>query len=302
MLSSTKKQNIIAIVGPTASGKSDLAISLAHQFNGEIISADSRQVYRGMDIGSGKVTEAEQKQTKHYLLDVTSPSRQYTVAHFVRDAKRSLQTIYKHGNTPIICGGTGFWIDTLIYDLPIATVKPNKKLRKKLSKKSAAELYGILKKLNPARAKTIDKQNPVRLIRAIEIEKAGFLPRLPQKTTSPYHTLWIGVDPGISRLKKQIAKRLNSRLRKGMIAEVKRLHASGVSWKRLEELGLEYRYVSRFLQGKISRESLRSELQKEIQRYAKRQRTWFKRNPDIHWIHTAREAKRLARTFLKNPS
>jgi len=313
------KPRIIVVGGPTASGKSDIAIALARKLNGEIISADSRQVYRGMDIGTGKVPRdkvlsknVEYRSTKklrhssfensyfssnirHWLLDVASPTRQYTVAHFQRDARKAIKDILKRGKLPIICGGTGFWIDALVYNLAIPKVKPNRVLRAKLQKLSADELFARLKKLDPVRAKAIDRHNPVRLIRALEIVMSTGKPVPPKTNSSPYGLLYLGVTRPQAELHARIKKRLIARLRAGMVAEVKKLHTSGVSWKRLESFGLEYRWVAKYLQAHRLHPSekvkpFRDELLRDIIAYSKRQLTWWKRNKEIRWIQNLNEA------------
>lgn len=293
------KLPIIVVAGPTSSGKSDLAIALARKFNGEIISADSRQVYRGMDIGTGKVTQREQRLARHWLLDVASPTRQYSVARFQREAQKAIRDIVRRGKLPIICGGTGFWIDSLVYGQQLPEVKPNTRLRSRLQKLSAAQLYTRLAKLDPVRAASIDRYNPVRLIRALEIVLSTGKPVPPRTNGSPYEPLYLGVSRPLSELKRRIEKRLDMRLRTGMVREVKHLHASGVSWKRLELFGLEYRWVSRYLQGKISRPAMRERLLLDIIHYAKRQMTWFRRNRDVRWITSDQQAVRLVRSFLE---
>lgn len=282
-------------MGPTASGKSDLAILLAQKYHGEIISADSRQVYRGMDIGTGKVTKAEQKMAPHHLLDVASPKRSYNVTHFVRDAKRAIADIKNRNKVPIICGGTGFWIQALLEDNTFPAVKPNPALRKKLGTLSAEALFKQLQEKDPTRAKNIDAQNKVRLIRALEIcASLGTVP-LPL-TSSPLPAtsyLVIVLNPPKETLTKNIAVRLEKRFKKGMVAEVKKLRADGLSWKKLESFGLEYKYVALFLQKKISREEMKERLNFEIRHYAKRQLTWlrrFEKTTPLHWIADPQEA------------
>ena len=291
----------LVIVGPTASGKSDLAIALARKFNGEIISADSRQVYRGMDIGTGKVTKREQRLVHHHLLDVASPKRSYNVTHFIRDAKKIIRDIRKRGKTPIICGGTGFWVQALIEESPFPAVKPNAALRKKLGRLSTETLYGILETEDPRRAKNIDANNKIRLIRALEIVSAlGAVPDLNQKHGVPngQHMI-IALNPAQGTLHKNIATRLEKRLRRGMIAEVERLRNDGISWKKLESFGLEYRYVALLLQGKISQEKMKEQLNVEIRHYAKRQMTWLRRweklGARIHWISGPDKAENLVK-------
>ena len=166
------KPKILVILGPTATGKSGMAVRLAKKFNGEIISADSRQVYKGLDIGSGKITEKEMLGVAHHLLDIANPKRKFSVTDFKEKAEKTIEDILKRSRLPIICGGTGFYIQALVDNLILPEVAPNLSLRKKLEKKTPAELFEILKKLDPKRADSIERQNPRRLIRAIEIAVA----------------------------------------------------------------------------------------------------------------------------------
>ncbi|USN53171.1 MAG: tRNA (adenosine(37)-N6)-dimethylallyltransferase MiaA [Candidatus Nomurabacteria bacterium] len=289
---------VIIILGPTASGKSSLAIALAKRFKGEIISADSRQVYRGLDIGTGKVTKREMQSIPHYLLDIASPTRQYTVAQFQKETQKTIRKITRNNNLPIICGGTGFYIDAVVSGTTLPEVRPNKKLRKQLVKKTPAQLFHMLQKLDPIRAKSIDPQNPVRLIRAIEIAQSlGRVPQLHVK--SQYDALKIGITLSKEKLHDNIHRRLHARMRQGMLAEAKRLHRQGLSYRRMEALGLEYRYLAYHLQGKLTKSEMLQQLEKAIQHYAKRQMTWFKRDKNIHWVKSAKEAQVLTRQFLK---
>ncbi len=269
---------IIVVCGPTATGKSDYAVELAKKNNGEIISADSRQVYRGFDIGSGKITKREMKGVPHHLLDVASPKRTFSAAQYKKLADKAIKDILKRGKTPIICGGTGFYIDAVVYDHTFPKVKPNKTLRKQLSRLSPRELFEKLQTLDPDRAQEIDSNNSVRLIRAIEIATAlGKVPlRQAQGKQGKYDVEWIYLDFPDEVLKNRIHIRLFARIR-GIVAEVKRLHAQGVSWKRLESFGLEYRYFALYLQGKLSKAEMLTQLEFAIWHYAKRQRTWFKK-------------------------
>jgi len=277
---------LIVIVGPNASGKSDLAVKLAKKFNGEVVSADSRQVYKGMDIGTGKITKEEMQGIPHHLLDIASPKRRFSVAQFQKKAIETIKKIQKKGKLPILCGGTGFYIQSVVDGIAIPEVKPDWALRKKLEKKTCEQLYQQLKKLDPRRAKTIDRKNKRRLIRAIEIVLKTKKRVPPLKNRVMFDTLIIGIKRDKEELKKRIRKRLLRRLKEGMIEEVKSLHKSGVSWKRLEELGLEYRYIAFYLQGKLDYKEMVSQLQKAIENYAKRQMTWFKRDKRILWINS----------------
>jgi tRNA dimethylallyltransferase len=283
------RPKILVILGPTATGKSDIAVNLAKKFEGEVISADSRQVYKEMDLGTGKITKKEMFGIPHHLLDIVNPQKQFSVADFQKLAQKKIREILKRKKLPIIWGGTGFYIEALIKNISLPAVPPNTKLRKELSKKTTAELLAQLEKLDPARAKTIDAKNPRRLIRAIEITKAlGSVP--PTNLETLYDTLQIGLTIPDRQLKQRINLRLKKRLKMGMLAEAKRLHKQGLSWKRMEELGLEYRYQARYLSGKISKEQMIAELSSKIWQYAKRQKTWFKRDKNIIWINPLKKS------------
>ena len=290
---------MIVILGPTASGKSGLGIILARRFGGEIISADSRQVYRRMDIGTGKVTRKEQRVARHHLLDVANPKKIFTVSDFKKLGEKSIQDILKKQKTPFIVGGTGFYIDALVKDSSLPEVPPNKKLRSSLEKISAENLYKELKKVDPKRAKTIDKYNKRRLIRALEIIRATGKPVPAIKESSKYTVLYVGINPPKEILEKKITLRLKSRIKQGMIKEVKDLLNSGVTKKRLHDFGLEYRWVGNYLNNKITRQEMEVGLLRDIIKYSKRQMTWFKKNKEIHWIKNEREAEKLVRKFIR---
>lgn len=276
---------ILVILGPTSTGKSDLAVALAKKFNGEIISADSRQVYKDMDIGTGKITKKEMHGIPHYLLDVVPPKKVFTVADYKELASEAIEKILSIGKVPIICGGTGLYIQSIVDGLVLPEVPPNTELRRTLEKKSTNDLYEELKKLDPRRAKNIDKHNPVRLIRAIEIAQAiGSVPRLSFNKNKKYSFLQIGLRLDTKDLTDKIHKRLLRRLKSGMIAEVKRLKDSGLSWKRLAEFGLEYGFISKYLKGEMDKQEMTEKLEIAIRQYAKRQMTWFKRDARIRWF------------------
>lgn len=291
-------QKVIAIVGPTAAGKSALAVALARRFNGEVISADSRQVYKGLNIGTGKITKSEMRDVPHHLLDVASPRRQFTVAEYQMLARQKLEEILSRGRIPIICGGTGLYVDSLLRGTQFPEVPPDWRLRGQLETKPAVELFAILRKLDPRRAKNIDRYNPRRLIRAIEIAvKLGCSPLYADvlKNNRTNGNLFIGLTLPPEELKKRVGIRLFARIsEQGLIREVKRLHECGLSWKRMEELGLEYRYISRYLRGLLTKEEMLAKLQTEIYRYGKRQLTWFKRNKKIHWFHPSQKTRIFA--------
>jgi len=274
---------ILVIIGPTASSKSSLAVQLAKKLNGEIVSADSRQVYKGLDIGSGKITRREMAGIPHHMLDVANPRRIFTVSQYQKLAYKTIDDILSRGKLPIVVGGTGQYIDAITKGLILPGVKPLYELRKQLSYKTTQELFALLEKLDPARAKNIDRHNARRLVRAIEIAKVlGKVPVL--KTTPRYSPITIGVKIKSIELKRCIHKRLLARMQTGMVAEVRSLRKQGLSCKRLFDLGLEYRYVSLCLQGKFSKHEMLVKLETEINHYAKRQMTWFKRDKSITWL------------------
>jgi len=303
---------LLAIVGPTASGKSELAVKLAKKFNGEIISCDSRQIYRGLDLGTGKVpgkwirrflrgrakiSEYVYKDVIHHLVDSVKPNRQYSVSLFQKQAQKIIADILKRGKLPILCGGTGLWIDAVVYNQQLPDVKPNKKLRAELEKKSVDDLFKQLQKLDLNRSSTIDRHNKRRLIRALEIiiSTGKPVPSSPSSlTSSPYSTLWLGIQTNQEDLYKKIDKRLKQRMKAGMVKEVQKLRKQGLSWKRLESFGLEYKFIALYLQKKLSYDEMLEQLSYAIKHYSKRQLTWWKRNKEIHWIKPEINSKNIS--------
>jgi len=273
------KSKVIVILGQTATGKSDLAVKIAKKVNGEIISADSRQVYKGLDIGTGKITQKEMKDVPHYLLDIANPKHRFTVAEYQKLAISAIADIIKRGKIPIICGGTGFYIDAITKGIIFPEVPPNIKLRKSLEKKSLTELLKILKRLDIKRAKNIDIKNKVRLIRAIEIAKTlGKVPKVTEKTP-PYKFIKIGLYLPQNKLKNKVEKRVKKMFNPptggGLLNEIKKLKKSGITEKRLKELGFEYYNPT---PEKVISETLK---------YAKRQMTWFNKDKNIYWINSS---------------
>lgn len=286
------KIKLIVVLGATSTGKSDLAVEIAKVVSGEIISADSRQVYKGLDIGSGKITGDEMKGVPHYMLDIVEPNEIFTVAQFQEQTKEIIKEISGRGKIPILCGGTGFYIQSIIDDMNMPSVAPNTTLRNELEKFGTEELFKQLSEIDPRRAKTIDKNNKRYLIRALEItDEAGVIPRVSIKT--PYNLLLIGLNLPDKILKDRIYKRLIKRLEEGMVDEILGLINKGIKIDRLYELGLEYRYVTEYVVGKRSYDDMVQTLYTKICQFAKRQRTWFKKEKRIIWFDPLEEKKAI---------
>jgi len=306
----TRKTKIIAIVGPTASGKSDLAVYLAKKIAGEIMSADSRQVYKTLNIGTAKISKRQMKGIKHHLLDIVSLKNIFTAADFKKHGEKALEKIIQNGNVPIVCGGTGFYLHLLLNKIELSGIEPDWVLRKKLEKKTTKELFQMLKKINPKRAENIDSKNPRRLIRAIEIasntpktpgiiESGNLLKSCLADRQADFDILWLGIKPNETTLKNRIEKRIKQMFQNGLLEEVKKIRKNKLTWKRIEELGFEYKYPALYLRKKISMEEMVQKMILENNQYAKRQMTWFnKYAPKTHWLKTKEEALNLAKKFL----
>lgn len=292
------RPKLIVIAGPTASGKSRLAVRIAQKFSGEIVSADSRQVYKGLDVGTGKITPEETEGIPHYCIDIANPKKTFTVDEYRHFAESALEKIYSRGHIPVIAGGTGFYINAILYGASYPVVPPNWKLRNELEKKQTPVLMKTLTRLAPERAAAIDPHNRRRIIRAIEIVRsAGWIP--PEFKKPQFDALIIGIKTEPPTLRKKISKRLLGWLAAGFIDEVRALHTKQkIPWQRFEELGLDYKYAAHYLQGDLSYDEMVSKTDTEIWHYAKRQITYFKKMPGIIWIRTQREAEKLVRDFL----
>lgn len=278
------KPKAIAIVGPTASGKTALSIALAKKNNGEVISADSRQVYIGMDIGTGKITRDEMQGIPHHLIDIADPVTVYTGADFARDANDAIRSIHERKHLPIVIGGTFFYIDLLRGKMQPAPVEPNEDFRNSLAHFKDDELFAQLQDKDPKHAEKVDPFNRRRLVRALEvIEALGSVPE-QRPVESPYEWLIIGIEVPHAPLHDRIHERLLERLEAGMVKEVETLHAQGVSFERLDDLGLEYRYIGQYLQKNLTYEEMIIQLETKIRQYAKRQLTWLKRDSEIEWF------------------
>jgi tRNA dimethylallyltransferase len=280
--------NLLVVLGPTASGKTHLAVQTARHLNGEIISADSRQVYRGLDIGSGKDLD-EYGATPYHLIDVVEPGYEYSLFDFVKGFIKAFGEIRQRNRLPILAGGTGLYLDAVLQGYELVAVEENQTLRAELESLSFTALEERLRLSQPDQHNTTNLDDRSRLIRAIEIAEgqqlAGMKPiALPQLTPRVFGLLWPR-----KLLRQRITRRLHERLDHGLIEEVAGLRAEGVSWETLDYYGLEYRFVAQHLQGQINRNDLFQKLNSAIHKFAKRQETWFRRmerqGVDIHWLN-----------------
>lgn len=287
----------IAILGPTASGKSSLGVRLARRFGGIILSADSRQVYRGLNAGTAKITRSQMRGIPHYLIDIASPQRQLTVAQFQRVAQRVIRHL-PPSNPIFVVGGSPFYLEAILSPIPFPAVPPNPPLRRRLERKTTPQLFAFVARRDPKRAAAVDPYNRRRLIRAIEIiERVGFVPRRPS-TVSP-RVLKLGLDLPRTALYRRIDRRLDQRL-PAIIREVRRLHRHGLAWARMESLGLEYRWISRIVRGQAAKDDAVQRLRGDIHAFARRQISWWRRDRSIHWIANATRAERLVAEFLRH--
>ena len=283
-------QNLSVILGTNASGKSELAIRLANHLGGEVISADSRQVYRGLDLGSGKITPAQAGTVKHHLIDVADLSDYFSLAQYQRAAYSAIDSISGAGKRPLLVGGTGLYISAIVEGYELVDVPPNEPLRAELEGLPLPQLVERIEKSDPEAASRIDKNNRRRLIRAIEIAAAGRAHSAARQCSARYNCLQLGLTWPREVLEARIERRLRDRLANGMIDEVAALRSRGVSDTRLEKLGLEYRYVTRYLRGELrTLDDLRLELGIAIRQFAKGQLTWFKRDRRIIWLDPFRD-------------
>jgi tRNA dimethylallyltransferase len=284
-------QRLVVILGTNASGKSDLGIRLAGHFGGEIVSADSRQVYRGLDLGTGKITPAQAATVKHHLIDVADVFEYYSLAQYQRAAYEAIDAISGAGKLPFLVGGTGLYISAVVEGYQLVDVPPNDPLRAELESLPLPQLVERLEQSDPDAARHIDKSNRRRLIRAIEIASAGRKHSAARKSCPRYNCLQFGLTWPRDVLVERIEKRLQERLARGMIDEVAGLRARGVSDLRLDKLGLEYRYITRYLRGELhTLNELETQLGIAIRQFAKEQLTWFKRDNRIIWLNPSEDS------------
>ena len=277
---------LIVVLGPTACGKSSLGVELARHCNGEIVSADSRQVYRGLDLGTGKITPDEMEGIPHHMLDVVEPNTPYSVADFQRGAYAAIDDILSRGKQPLLVGGTGLYIRAVTQGFVFQDTPPNPALRAELEQLSARALYDRFRALTGLTLNESEQHNQQRLVRAVEKAEAGGYAdaaRVPR-----YDVLQLGCTYPRDVLHRRIDHRLRARLDAGMVQEVASLRAAGVTDAFLEGLGLEYRYLCRYLTGQLKSENeLVDELGRAIKRFAKRQVQWFQKD-EVLWLDMAR--------------
>lgn len=298
-------KNLVVILGPTASGKTEIAAKLSGEFHGEIISADSRQVYRGMDIGTGKDLNqyiVNAQKIPYHMIDIVNPESEFNLFEFQKRFYKIFRQIRNRGNLPILVGGTGLYLQAILsgYEMPEATPEPE--LRKELDQKTIEELKEIFFAFKTHLHNKTDLEDKQRLIRAIEIERARNNKYSAQNERPVIGAVVFGITWERSALRHRITLRLEERLQHGMIEEVKSLHDSGLSWERLDSFGLEYRYVSQYLQSLISFAEMKKNLNTAIHQFAKRQETWFRRMERkgiaIKWIQ-ASEYELLKESVIK---
>lgn len=288
-------QKLIVILGQTASGKTRLAVKLSKAFSGEIVSADSRQVYRRLNLGAGKDLK-EYGKTPYHLIDIADPKKQFSLSDWQRLAYQKIEKIHERGKLPFLVGGSGLYLQSITDGYILSAAEPQKKLRGLLDKKSLDELQKLAQKFE-IRLNYSDFNNKRRLIRAIELKQN---PGLSSPAKKPrYDCLILGIKINKEKIDKRINSRLKQRFSQGMVAEVKKLKKSGLTWKRLDDFGLEYRYIAKFLKKEISYSEMTAALLTEIKRFSKRQETWFKRMKNIIWIKNEGEASKMIKKFLK---
>ena len=287
---------LLIILGPTASGKSDLAIKIAKLFNGEIISADSRQVYKEMNIGTAKPSKGN---IRYHLLDIIEPDKRFSAAQYKELACKAIKDIQNRNKLPILCGGTGLYISSIIEDWQFPEVPPQEKLRKELEEESIKQLFKIYQKLDTEGAKSIDKKNKRRLIRAIEVCKANNKPFWQQRKSgkSLFNTLLIGIELPKEQLRERIAKRIKKMIKMNLETEVKVLFKKYGWIPSLQTIG--YQEWKEYFNNKLNKKEVQDLIELHTVQYSKRQMTWFKKMKNIQWIEKLEQAIKLTELFLK---
>jgi tRNA dimethylallyltransferase len=293
--------NLLTILGPTASGKTRLAVALARELGGEIISADSRQVFRGMDIGTGKDLD-EYGGVPHHLIDILDSGAEFSLFAFQRLFFGAFSDISGRERLPILCGGTGLYLDAVLRGYRMVAVPEDPALRLELETRSADELTALLRELKPQQHNTSDLLDRDRTVRAIEIARYERDNATRQEPLPEIRPLIIGIRWERGELRQRITKRLQLRLESGMAAEVQALHEAGVGWERLDYYGLEYRFVGAYLRGELDRNDMFQKLNSAIHNFAKRQENWFRKMEKngllINWVDGAGDPLAEARGII----
>jgi tRNA dimethylallyltransferase len=287
-------QPLIAIVGPTAVGKSALALKLAAEFRGEIVSADSRQIYRGMDIGTAKPTPAERQRVPHHLIDVVNPNETFTLADYQQLAYAVIAQIHARGKVPFLVGGTGLYVRAVLEGLTIPRVQPNPERRRELAREDALTLYARLQQLDPQAAAKIDPRNKRRVIRALEVCEATGQPisALQKTQPPPYRVLCIGLTMPREELYRRINARVDEMIANGLVEEVRALLAHGYTPDLPAMSGLGYRHIAAYLNGTLTREEAIRQLKRDTRRFVHHQYTWFRLDdPRIRWYNLAESSE-----------
>ena len=292
-----QKEKVIVICGPTASGKTALSIELAKKISGEIVSCDSMQIYKEMNIGTAKPTQEEMQGIKHYLIDFVSPNERYSVANYKKDAKKAIKEILQKGKIPIVVGGTGLYIDSLIYEIEYQNIKFDEKYRnyleKQVDEKGLEELYEQAKKIDPEAIKKISKNDKKRILRILEIYHATGKNKTEQEKESrkkevEYDYKVYALNWDRNKLYERIDKRVDIMIEQGLIDEVKRIYQKYKEFPTAMQ-GLGYKEVVEYLNGQTSKEEMISKIKQETRRYAKRQLTWFRKNKQTIWLNAQDE-------------
>jgi tRNA dimethylallyltransferase len=296
-----KKQRLIILAGPTASGKTDLAVALAKALNGEVISADSMQVYRGMDIGTAKVTEAEMQGVPHHLIDVIGPDEEWNVMEFCRRAEACIREIAARGRQPIVAGGTGFYIHALAYGAEFDEEEEND-IRRRLEARDPDDLYRELQEKDPAAAEAIHPHNVKRVVRALEYwyqtgRRISDHNAALRRKESPYALCYLVLNMDRAKLYERIEQRVDRMLEDGLGAEVEGLLRQGARREWVSMQGLGYKEIAAYLQGEITREEAVTILKRDTRRFAKRQLTWFRREPEAIFVDCEPRDTLLSRTI-----
>ena len=316
------RKKIIAVVGPTAAGKTSLGIALAKEFNGEVISVDSRQIYRGMDIGTAK-EPGEWKESEiekggsieqlygsrkhlmidgvvHWGIDIADPDQVYSAADFKEYAEQKIDEIVSRGHVPVLVGGTGFWLKAIVENLDLGSVAADENLRSELEARPLGDLFAEYKRLDPAGAQTIDRENKRRVVRALEVTKLTGKPFSELQTSGDpkYDVIEIGITHPRETLYERINARVEQMIAEGLVDEVRGLKEKyGCETESMTGIG--YRQICRFLNGEDTLKEAIEEIKKDTRRYAKRQMTWFKRDERIKWVEDVEDAIKITKNFIK---